>query len=200
MRYVSNTVVIEKFKLIDRIYILINKNQQKERFFLNFKNDNEIKNLEPSLSNSINSTSSINSSTIIIILLNKMISISSINSNNSIKQLCNFCIMNKYIKIVIYKKMNLANYTYENYIIHLCYQKKLILTYSWMNLFINHGYHSFKAKINSLTSSNSSLLELKSTKKYLDIYKQTIKKNLLVLYLRDFVMRKTILLTMQYHT
>lgn len=86
-------------KLVDGIDITIDNGWQEERFSSDSEDNNEDEILEPSPDNS---------PALMITLLNKITSTSSIDLNDDIKQLCDPCIENKYTKIVRHKKITLT--------------------------------------------------------------------------------------------
>lgn len=115
LEYASNTRVMEVSKLTNRINIIINKDQQEKHFFSDSKNNvkDENSDVNPASNTNLAVYANINKDFYItnqvkFTMLNKVISISSIDSNNLIKQLCNLCIENKYTKVIKYIKMNLT--------------------------------------------------------------------------------------------
>ena len=102
--YVSNTRIIKISKLIDKIDILIEKDQQEEHFFFKFKN-NKDKNLEPAFTNKITiTTMSLLSSYAILVL---KLSIQKLLSIRKLSQ-----------KFVNFKR---SMPTYGDYTIYSCY-------------------------------------------------------------------------------
>ena len=94
----SNVKVLKLFKFTDKIDITTEDSQQMQvKFFpSNFKDVNKNKNSELSLTSNICLATT-------TMQLNKITSIGT-NLNHFFEQLCNFCIKNKYIKIIRYKK------------------------------------------------------------------------------------------------
>ena len=109
LEYTSNTRVIEAPKLIDDINITIDKDQQEDRFSLNYKNDN--KNPESSPISPIISTTT--STTTILLKIIKIIYL------NVVKQLYNPCIESKHTKIVKYKKITSTTYKLQEIYVDL---------------------------------------------------------------------------------
>ena len=97
--HASNARVIETFKLVDRIDIIIDNGQQEERFSSDSEDNNKDENLEPCLNNPPALTTT---------LLNKTINTSSIDLDDDVEQLCDHCIESKHTKIVRHKKMTLT--------------------------------------------------------------------------------------------
>lgn len=69
-----------------------------------------------------------------------------------------------------------------------------------MDLFENHGYCLYKEKTNSFLLLNFDYPKLKSVRKNFNICNQTVEKNLLMLYLKAFTIRKTSPLVIQQYT
>ncbi len=72
-------------------------------------------------------------------LLNKVINTSNIDPNNLVKQLYNFCIKSKYIKIVKYKKITLITQKFQEIYADFCglYNSLLLLKKTYIDLFLN---------------------------------------------------------------
>lgn len=67
-----------------------------------------------------------------------------------------------------------------------------------MNSHINYEFCSFRSKISFIISLNSSYRTMKLARKNLDIYKPTLKENLLMLSLKTFKKREKRLLAMRH--